>query len=230
MTTMSLQTTDEILSAMEHLPGGATLVMSQVSWDDYECLLEALAERPHFRVSYDRGTLEIMSPRHEHGAYEQLISDLVLIACETLHLKLEKCGNTTWKRRLLARGVEADGSYYIQNDRQAIRDLKADVESLPSPDLVVEIDVTNSSRKKFGIYAALAVPEMWLYDGQTCRLYQLDEGRYMEVAVSPSIPGLSGKMLTDALELSKTEGQDAARARFRRRFRTAVRRKRRRKT
>ena len=59
MTTMPLQTTAEILDAVEHLPDGATLIMPQVSWDDYERLLEALAERSHFKVSYDCGMLEI---------------------------------------------------------------------------------------------------------------------------------------------------------------------------
>jgi len=185
-------------------------------------VLERLAERPHFRVSYDRGILEIMSPRPEHGAYEHLISDLVLIACHVLRLKVEKCGSTTWKRRMLARGVEADGSYYIQNVRNVIGNLKADVESLPPPDIAVEIDVTNSSASKFGIYAALAVPELWHYSGQTFQFYQLSSGKYTEVDVSPSILCLTGEMLSEALELSRTKGQDAARVWFRRKFRSAV--------
>jgi Uma2 family endonuclease len=226
MTTMPLQTTDEILDAVEHLPDGATLIMPQVSWDDYERLLEGLAERPHFKVSYDCGMLEIMSPGHRHEAHDQLIGDLVLIACETLRLKLEKCGSTTWKRKLLARGAEADGSSYIQNDEEAIFDLKADIESLPPPDLVVEIDLTNSSTKKFGIYAALEVPEMWVYDGLAFQFYRLSKGRYMEVQVSASIPGLTGQLIADALEVGNTRGQDAARAWFRRKFRSVAQRKR----
>jgi Uma2 family endonuclease len=220
---MLLPTTDEILDAAEHLPHGAMLVMPRVSWDDYERVLERLAERPHFRVSYDRGILEIMSPRPEHGAYEHLISDLVLVACQVLRLKVEKCGSTTWKRRMLARGVEADGSYYIQNARNVIGNLlKADVESVPPPDIAVEIDVTNSSASKFGIYAALAVPELWHYSGQTFQFYQLSRGKYRLVDVSPSIPCLTGEMLGEALELSKTKGQDAARVWFRRKFRSLV--------
>lgn len=226
MPTMLLPNTDEILDAAQHLPDGAMLVMPRVSWDDYERVLERLAERPHFRVSYDRGILEIMSPRPEHGAYEHLISDLVLAACQVLRLKVEKCGSTTWKRRMLARGVEADGAYYIQNARKVIGNLKADVESLPPPDIAVEIDVTNSSAGKFGIYAALAVPELWHYSGQTFQVYQLTRGQYTGVDVSPSIPCLTGAMLGEALEISKTKGQDASREWFRRKFRSLVRRRR----
>jgi Uma2 family endonuclease len=98
-----------------------------------------------------------------------------------LHLRLEKYGNTTWKQRLLARGVEPDGSYYIQNARNVVGNLNADVETLPPPDLAVEIDITSSSRKKFGIYAALGVPELWHYSGQSFRFYQLSKGKYAEV-------------------------------------------------
>lgn len=226
MTTMPLQTTAEILDAVEHLPDGATLIMPQVSWDDYERLLEALAERSHFKVSYDCGMLEIMSPGHRHKAHAQLLGDLILIACETLRLKLEKCGSTTWKRKSRARGAEADGSFYIQNDDEAILDLKADIESLPPPDLVIEIDITNSSTKKFGIYAALEVQEMWVYDGRAFQFYRLSKGRYTEVEVSLSIPDLTGQLLADALEVGKARGQDAARAWFRRKFRSVARRKR----
>jgi Uma2 family endonuclease len=127
---------------------------------------------------------------------------------------------------MLARGAEADGSYYIENPHEAIRDVEADVESLPPPDLVVEVDITNSSRKKFGIYAALGVPEMWLYDGQNCRFYQLSGGKFTEVPVSPSIRGLTGQILAEALEVGKRQGQDAARSWFRRRFRSIERRQR----
>ena len=71
MTSMGLPTTSEVLDAIEHLPGGATLVLPQVSWDDYELLLDEFAER-HLRVTYDCGTLEIMSPQRDHETYSYL--------------------------------------------------------------------------------------------------------------------------------------------------------------
>ena len=60
------------------MPNGATLVVPQVAWDEYEQLLEELAERSRFRVSYDSGRLEIVTQLPEHGKYERLItSDLL---------------------------------------------------------------------------------------------------------------------------------------------------------
>ena len=58
--------TPAYLEAIEHLPEGAQLVLSGVSWEEYEHLLEDLPDRPRVRVSYDGGRLEIMSPLPEH--------------------------------------------------------------------------------------------------------------------------------------------------------------------
>src|SRR6266404_2865850 len=73
---MSARTAD-YLDAIEHLPQGATLVIQKSSWDDYEWLLEDLRDRPHLRISYDRGKLEIMSPLPEHEEYGRFIDLLV---------------------------------------------------------------------------------------------------------------------------------------------------------
>src|SRR5437867_1369052 len=104
---MSARTADT-LDAIGHLPDGATLVIHHFSWDDYERLLDDVADRPHLRISYDRGKLEIMSPLPEHEEYAEFIDDLILIVSDKFNIKLEKRGKATWKRRRLARGVEPD--------------------------------------------------------------------------------------------------------------------------
>lgn len=58
--------TAEYRDAIEHLPNGATLVLRDVAWDEYERLLADLVDRPGLRVTYDEGRLEIMSPLPEH--------------------------------------------------------------------------------------------------------------------------------------------------------------------
>src|SRR6267378_2186290 len=63
----------DYLEAIEHLPEGATLVIHQVDWDDYEKLLENVSGRPGLRVSYDCGRLEIMSPVPEQEEYASFI-------------------------------------------------------------------------------------------------------------------------------------------------------------
>jgi len=69
---------------------------------------------------------------------------------------------------------------------------------------------------KFPIYAALGMPEIWLYDGQEARFYQLSEQSYQETPCSLAFPALTAAALTEFLAQSKTSGQTAALAVFRR--------------
>lgn len=220
MTTMNPRATGEILRAAEHLPDGAMLVVPQVAWDDYEYLLDELAEGPHLRVSYDCGRLEIVSPSPEHGEYADFLNDLVRAYADAQDMELEKRGNATWKRKALEKGVEADACYYVQNAERIIGKRTIDLESDPPPDIVVEIDITRNSERKFPIYAALAVPEVWTYDGKKVQLYELSERRYVPILESRFLPRLTGQILADAIEVSKTRGQKTALNAFRRRIRS----------
>ena len=207
------------LDAVEHLPDGATLVIHRFDWDNYEELLKELSDRPHLRVSYDRGKLEIMTPLPEHEEYARFIDLLVYVVAEELDLKLQSYGSATWKRRRLARGVEPDACYYVASADRVIGKREIDLESDPPPDIVVEIDITNESLSKFSIYAALAVPEIWRYDGTTVQFYELAGDRYREISESRFLAGLTPAILAGALEHNKTEGQTAALRTFRQRKR-----------
>jgi len=195
MAAMTLRTTHDVLDAVEHLPEGATLVVPHFGWDDYERLLVELAERPHFRVSYDCGRLEIMSPLPEHEIYIRFIEDLVRFFCVEHDVALEKLGQTTWKSKALAKGVEPDACYYVQNAKRIFGKFLIDLAQDPPPDIVVEIDTTNDSSRKFVIYAALSVPEIWRYDGHRFQFFELSGDEYVETAVSRTLPGLTGPLM-----------------------------------
>jgi hypothetical protein len=70
----------------------------------------------------------------------------------------------------------------------------------PRPDIVVEIDLTNDSHRKFPISAALGVPETWRYDEWNARFYRLDGQDYLECSASLSSPVLSAVTLTTFIE------------------------------
>ena len=208
----------DYLDAIEHLPEGATLVIRQVSWDDYERLLADMLERPGLRISYDCGNLEIMSPLPEHEEYGRFIDALVRILAEELDQNVQSYGSATWKRQKLAKGAEPDCCYYVKNADRVIGKRKFDLESDPPPDIVVEIDVTNESLSKFSIYAALSVPEIWRYDGNKNQFYEFTSAGYREIPASRFFPQLTPAMLTAALEQSKSAGQTAALRAFRQRL------------
>jgi Uma2 family endonuclease len=205
--------------AIDRLPEGATLILHHVGWDDYERLVEDFADRPNLRLSYDRGRLEAMTPLAEHEAYARFIDDLARVLAEAQGLLLEKRGSTTWARQSLARGVEADACYYVANARQVIGKRTIDLDVDPPPDLVVEIDITNESLRKQPTYAALKVREIWRYDGETMSFHELMGSDYQPIAMSISFPGVTPKMLTEALAESRLAGQTAALIAFRQRVR-----------
>jgi Uma2 family endonuclease len=205
---------------IEHLPDGSSLVVHQVSWDDYERLLEELAERPRRRVSYDRGRLEIMTPLPEHEKCARFIDAVVQVLSEELDLNVEKLGSATWNSRRRARGVEPDACYYVANADRVIGKRNIDLETDPAPDVVVEIDISNESVNKLPTYAALEVGEIWRYDGEAVYFLQLAGGAYREVSESASFPGLTPDLLARAIAGSATMGQTAALKAFRQYWRS----------
>jgi len=59
----------------------------------------------------------------------------------------------------------------------------------PPPDLAVEIDITSSWLDRLAIYAALAVPEIWRYDGETLKVLILGTNRkYRQKTKSLAFP------------------------------------------
>ena len=211
--------TSSLVEAVAHLPDAAILVLPQVTWEEYERILDDLADWPGMRVSYDEGRLEIMSPSPEHEAYTEFILRLAHVFCEERGIPLETRGSATWKRRSLRKGSEPDTCFYVANADRIIGRRKVDLESDPPPDVVVEIDITNESLSKFPIYAAFGVPEIWRYDGKRVEMYLLSGTTYTGTATSRSFPGLGPELVAEHLELSKTRGQTEALHAFREQLR-----------
>jgi len=204
--------------AVDHLPNGASLVFQDVSWEDYEALVEDLWDRPGLRVTYDEGRLEIISPLPEHEEYKEFISRMVYLLSDELDINVEPRGSATWKRKRLRKGTEPDTCFYVAAHADAIvgrRKIDLDVD--PPPDIAVEIDSTHESLSKFPVYTALGVPELWLYNCRRTRafIYELRDQSYVEIPTSRFFPILTGSVLADFIEQSKTQGQRAALSAFR---------------
>ena len=206
---MTVQTASYI-EAIDHLPKGALLRIPGVSWDDYEQLLAELGDDYHVRVSYNCGDLEIMSPLPEHEEFAEVIQDIAREITRELGVKLESRGSMTMRRAWLNKGAEPDTCFYVQNAGRIIGQRGLDFNIDPPPDIVVEIDITNASRSKFPIYAALGVAEIWRYDGSTASFYALTGSEYVATSHSHAFPFLPSTVLAQWMALSKTAGQDDA--------------------
>lgn len=209
--------------ALDHLPAGATLVVQDVSWDEYEQLLNELADRPGVRVTYDEGKLEIVSPLPEHEKCKCFLERLIDTLADELDVDVEAFGSTTWKRKQARKGAEADSCYYVANGQRVIGKRHIDLNTDPPPDLVVEIDATSESSSKFPIYSAFGVPEIWRYDVKhnLAHIYELRGSVYVEIPSSRSFPILTADALTDFTGQSRTQSQKATLAAFRRWVRKA---------
>jgi Uma2 family endonuclease len=214
MACMSAQTA-ELLEAIEHLPRGASLVMQEVTWDDYEELLVELADYRSIRVSFDDGRIEFVSPLNKHEKIIRFIDRMVHVFGEIRKLKIEHYGSSNWKRKVLAKGVQPDCCYYINSADLVIGKQQLNLDVDPPPDIAVEIDVTSSSIRKFSIYAALKVPEFWRYDGTKFQIFRLKNETYSEIPASQILPRLTGGQLVETIELSQSVGHTAALQTFR---------------
>ena len=78
-----------------------------------------------------------------------------------------------------------------QHEAQVRDKNRLDLRSDPPPDLVVEIDITHRDVDRLSIYAAMGVPEIWLFDGQQLRAMGLTPpGAYEQIERSRAFPAL----------------------------------------
>ena len=75
------------------------------------------------------------------------------------------------------------------------------------PDLAVEVDIASSSDNKIEIYAAMGVPELWLYKQGRLVIWVLQGDRYEVAVQSLSFPQVSATQLNDWL-LLREQGTD----------------------
>ncbi|WP_035987509.1 Uma2 family endonuclease [Leptolyngbya sp. KIOST-1] len=183
------------------------VVLYGVSWLTYQGLIRDLEAAPGNRLTYDQGTLEIRVPLPPHEAYKKLMGRLVEVITEETDTEIRSLGSTTWNREDLQKGLEADQCYYIQHE-QAVRG-KDDIDLTidPPPDLAIEVDHTSSSLNRMAIYAALGVPEIWRFDGETLTIYALTNGEYRPQETSQVLPMLSQADLLHFLQTSQTMGE-----------------------
>jgi Uma2 family endonuclease len=211
---MSTQTLID-LDAIGHLPSGATLILTDISWEEYEQLLAFLGDSSGARVTYDNGRLEIMSPSQKHENLTKIIERLVYAIAEETGVAVESLGSTTYKQEVLARGVEPDACFYIKNADRIIGNEGIDLKTDPPPDIVVEIDISHESKTKFAIYAGMGVSELWHYADRQARIYSLIDQRYVEISASGILPFITGEVLSRFLEQSNLVGQTATLKSFR---------------
>jgi Uma2 family endonuclease len=176
------------------LSPGSVVTIPNVSWLEFESILQELGEKRRTRIAYSNSTLEIMVPLPEHERPKDLISDIVKILLKSAGRRYEPFGSTTFKREGAA-GVEPDACFYILNYQRMINRRRL-LPDDPPPDLAIEMDVT--SKTTIDAYKIIGVPEVWVYDSGRLRIYLLQDGEYVESDMSPNFPEIAIAQLIPA--------------------------------
>lgn len=161
----------------------ARVVMHQIPWGTYVAMRDMLDDAGSgVRLTYLRGTLEIMSPSRDHEGLKTLLARLVEAWADEAGVELEGFGSTTFRREARERGLEPDECYSIGE--------LGDV-----PDIAIEVVVSSGLVDKLEVYRGLAVPEVWVWRDDVLTIYRLVEDAYQARARSEVVPGLDVALL-----------------------------------
>ena len=196
------------------VPVGHQVLLTDVTWAEFETILDELGDERSTRLSYSNGVLEIMAPSPEHEDDKVILADLVKIILEEQGLEFRNLGSTTFKSEAMDQAVEPDECFYIEHEPAIRGKMRLDLTVDPPPDLVIEIDLT--ARTRFHNYALLGVPELWRYDGRTLEINVLREGQYVVSPQSLHFPGIPvADSLPHHLVRSRSVGRTAVMRTFR---------------
>jgi Uma2 family endonuclease len=171
--------------------GTPPAVLHDIDWRTYTRLLRAFEGRRRFRLTYDRGTLEIMAPLLQHEGPAYLLGRFIDVLTEELRLPCRAGRSVTLRRRRKRRGLEPDNCYWIANAPALQGKKKLDLRVDPPPDLAIEVDVTSSSLDRMSIYLALGVPEVWRLSESGLTSQVLRSGAYQAEPNSLAFPTLA---------------------------------------
>ena len=179
--------TSILLKDLEQLDIGSDdseerLIISGVSWEQYERLLERLGNSSRYRVSYLDGTLEIMSPSREHEVNKKNIGRLLEAYLEKAEIDFWGLGSTTLRREEKKGGKEPDESYCIDSEKEF-------------PDLAIEVIKTSGGVNILEIYQRLGIKEVWLWQNNQFSLYGLRGDNYQPIPQSELLPNLDLTLL-----------------------------------
>jgi Uma2 family endonuclease len=182
MTTVMTSTSASAARDQSSWDSSESVVLHAIPWALYEALLVAAGDDPGIRMTYNEGTLEIMSPSNRHEHVKTMIARLVEAYSEECDLVFNGFGSATFKNAERGRGLEPDECYVVTTHD----DLDPE-----RPDLAIEVQHTSWKTDRLEVHAGLGVPEVWRWRQGTIEVYVLrDDGHYEPRERSELLPGL----------------------------------------
>jgi Uma2 family endonuclease len=157
-------------------------IISGVSWQGYETLLQSVEDSLRYRVTYLDGVLDLVSPSRRHESRKTTIGSLIEDYLKEKRIRYFPLGSTTLRNSVKQAGVEPDESYCIGCEKEI-------------PDLAIEVVVTSGGLDKLEIYQRLGVQEVWFFKGDRVNVYGLQRETYELLEASQVLPDLDLALL-----------------------------------
>jgi len=182
--------TASLLNLSNAPPAEQRLVLEGISWQQYDALVALFINQfPALRMTYLEGTLELMTTSPEHERLKKAIARLIETFAEELDLDLNGYGSATFRKEVVARGLEPDECYCLGELHEV-------------PNIALEIVLTSGGIDKLEVYKGLGVQEVWFWQNQHMRIYGLVDGEigYKSLETSQCLPQLDVALLASYVD------------------------------
>jgi Uma2 family endonuclease len=164
------------------------VVLHNVTWEDYERVLEIRGDKSAPRITYLEGELEILSPSKEHEVIRSLIGCLVETWCIDRGIEVTPAGSWTLKEKEQERGAEADECYIFGTEPR------------DRPQLAIEVEWTRGGIEKLDVYRRLGVGEVWFWRRGVIEVYVLAGDDFERSEHSVVLPDLDLALVASMLD------------------------------
>ena len=184
--------------------GDQRVMLNDVSWADFEMILQIRGDRAGVRMTYLNGVLELMSPSVDHEGIKKTIARLLEAYAEETGIPFNGFGSWTLKNPLRARALEPDECYSLSLGRPT------------RPDLAIEVVWTSGGIDKLDVYRGLGIGEVWFWREGVIEVYVLAGEQYERRERSTVLPDLDRAELARHID---AESQTDSVRRYRRTLR-----------
>jgi len=192
---------------ISQLSEGACISFPNVSWEEYEELLDQFVEPAGLRMSYFQRELTAMSLSAEHEKYARFIEKLMTILSHIRRINIISFGSWTMKKSENQAGKEPDACFYVQTAAAIGNRINLDFATDPPPDIAVEVDIHHKTKNQLELYAALGIPELWVFENARLTIHLLEEEHYVETETSRALPMLTATVLTEFINRLPKDGE-----------------------
>ncbi len=163
------------------------------TWNQFKHLQQGFENVRGIRLSFYRGTIEILMPGQAHELFKSIIGILIETFLLDRGIEFTPTGSATQELAGIA-ALEADESYQIGDFR-----------------LSIEVNFTSGDVSKLDRYQILGINEVWLWEDGVLDVYQLGNDGYTQVSHSsiPALASLDLLVLTECIAAGETSRVDA---------------------